>query len=159
MTRNASKLAYAELCFRNTTCPLVFTCWVTTHVIFLILRKKRTACKAEQIHKMTTTFIKNGPGLSFWVKIVVILSFVNFLSFASSSFLLSLRKITWLNSQQPETRGHVEHLRLLTIIICVRSYQEIRERVVLLVVQQKQNHLEDSNQCKYRIKNPRQVVT
>ena len=36
--------------------------------------------------------------------------FVNLFSFGSSSFFLSLRKITWLNSQQPKTRGHVEHL-------------------------------------------------
>ena len=35
--------------------------------------------------------------------------FVNLLSFASSSFFLSLRKIMCLNSQQPKTRGHVEH--------------------------------------------------
>ena len=33
-----------------------------------------TACKAEQIHKMTTIFTHNGPRLLFWVKIVVILS-------------------------------------------------------------------------------------
>ena len=32
--------------------------------------------------------------------------FVTLLSFASSSFFLSLRKITWLNSQQPKTRGY-----------------------------------------------------
>ena len=31
-------------------------------------------------------------------------------SFASSSFFLSTIKITRLNSQQPKTRGHVEHL-------------------------------------------------
>ena len=35
--------------------------------------------------------------------------FVNLLSFASSTFFLSLRKIMWLNLQQPKTRGHVEH--------------------------------------------------
>ena len=35
--------------------------------------------------------------------------FVNLFIFASSSFFLSLRKITWLNSQQPKTRGHEEH--------------------------------------------------
>ena len=28
----------------------------------------------------------------------------------STSFFLSLRKITWLNSQQPKARGHVERL-------------------------------------------------
>ena len=27
--------------------------------------KERTACKDEQIHKMTTIFTKNGPRLSF----------------------------------------------------------------------------------------------
>ena len=27
--------------------------------------KERSACKAEQIHKMTTIFTKNGPSLSF----------------------------------------------------------------------------------------------
>ena len=36
--------------------------------------------------------------------------FVNLLSFANSLFILSMRKITWLNTQQPKTRGHVEHL-------------------------------------------------
>ena len=36
--------------------------------------------------------------------------FVNSLSFENSSFFLSMKKITWLNSQQPKTRGHVEHL-------------------------------------------------
>ena len=47
--------------------------------------------------------------------LIVVLSqnnchFVNLPSFASSSFFLSLRKIKWLNSQQPKTRKHVEHL-------------------------------------------------
>ena len=41
--------------------------------------------------------------------------FVNLLSFASRSFSLSMRKITWLNCQQPKTRGHVEHLILFEI--------------------------------------------
>ena len=27
--------------------------------------KERTACKAKQIHKVTTVFTQNGPGLSF----------------------------------------------------------------------------------------------
>ena len=30
--------------------------------------KDRTACKAEQIHKMTTIFTENDPGLSFCKK-------------------------------------------------------------------------------------------
>ena len=67
-----------------------------------------TVCKAEQIHKMTITYFhsKQQPR--------TILSenschLVNLLSFASSSFFLSMRKIMWLNSQQPKTRGHVKH--------------------------------------------------
>ena len=35
--------------------------------------KETTACKAEQIHKMTSIFTQNGPRLSFLVKMVVIL--------------------------------------------------------------------------------------
>ena len=34
---------------------------------------EKTACKSEQIHKMTFIFTQNGPRLSFWVKIVAIL--------------------------------------------------------------------------------------
>ena len=34
--------------------------------------KERTACKAEQSHKMTNVFTHNGPTLSSWVKMVVI---------------------------------------------------------------------------------------
>ena len=41
--------------------------------------------------------------------------FVNLLSFASSSFFLSMKKITWLNSQQPKTREHVDHPNHLII--------------------------------------------
>ena len=36
--------------------------------------------------------------------------FVNLLSFASRSFFLSLRKITWLNCIHSKTRGHVEYI-------------------------------------------------
>ena len=32
---------------------------------FCHAEKERTACKAVQIHKMTTTFTQNGPRLSF----------------------------------------------------------------------------------------------
>ena len=50
--------------------------------------KERIACKAEQVHKLTTIFTRNGPRLSFWVKIVVILWFAQlcrqfFLSFSA----------------------------------------------------------------------------
>ena len=40
---------------------------------FYQAEKERTACKAEQIYKMTTIITLNGPRLSFWVKMVVIL--------------------------------------------------------------------------------------
>ena len=66
--------------------------------------KERTACKADQIYKMTTIFTQNGHRLSFWVNIVVILWIFS-----------ALKKITWLNSQQPKTRGHVGHLLKSTI--------------------------------------------
>ena len=35
--------------------------------------KEITACKSCAIHKLTIIFTQNGPRLSFWVKIVVIL--------------------------------------------------------------------------------------
>ena len=42
-------------------------------VDFSHAEKGRSACKADQIHKMTTIFPQNGPKFLFWVKIVVIL--------------------------------------------------------------------------------------
>ena len=40
---------------------------------FFQAEKERTACKPEQIHKMTTIFTQNGPRLLFRVQLVVIL--------------------------------------------------------------------------------------
>jgi hypothetical protein len=80
------------------------------------VEKERTACKDEQIHKMTTIFTKNGPSF-FCVKMVVIL-------WICSAFFFSLRKITWLNSQQPKTKGHIEHLSLLILKVCT-GFQRI----------------------------------
>ena len=45
--------------------------------------KERFACKAEQSHKTTTIFTQNDKNSNH---------FVNILSFASSSFFLSMRK-------------------------------------------------------------------
>ena len=70
--------------------------------------KKKYASKAEQIHKMTTIFTPKDNLGPFWLKTVVSLWICK--AFESSSFFLSMRKITWLNSQQPKTRGRVEHL-------------------------------------------------
>jgi hypothetical protein len=38
---------------------------VESHDFFFQAEKERTACKAEQIHKMITIFTQNGPRLSF----------------------------------------------------------------------------------------------
>ena len=85
-------------CQRCSTCLLVFGCCKLSHVIFLKLRMKEL--RANQFHsKRQPRTISNENSFQF----------VNLLSFASSFFFLSLRKITWLNSQQPKTRGHVEH--------------------------------------------------
>ena len=54
---NTNHLQYLLGC---STYPLVFGCWELSHA-----EKERTACKAEQIHKMTTIFTQNGPRLSF----------------------------------------------------------------------------------------------
>ena len=69
-------------------------------------KKERTACKAGQFHKLTTIFHSKQQRM-------IILSennchSVNFFSFASSSFFLRMRKITWLNSQQLKTRPHLD---------------------------------------------------
>ena len=53
--------------FRCYTCPLNFGCWLRS-CDFPWAEKGRTACKAEQIHKMTTIFTqKDNLGL-FWGK-------------------------------------------------------------------------------------------
>ena len=70
-----------------------FGCWELSQVIFLKLAEKE---RTEQTHKMTTIFTQNCPRLSFlseWMCSALIMS-----------------KITWLDSQQPKTRAHVEHL-------------------------------------------------
>ena len=74
--------------------------WVTW---FFSSWKRRTASKAEQIHKKTTIVTQNND-LSKRSS-----NFVNFAQLCKQFFFfLSMRKITWLNFQQPKTRGHVE---------------------------------------------------
>ena len=84
-------LHFLFLLLRCSTCTLVFGCCELSHVIFLKLRKKELLAKWSKLSKNSCHF-------------------VNLLIFASSNFLISLKKITWLNSQQPKTRVHVEHL-------------------------------------------------
>ena len=66
-----SNLARHYCCLWCSTCPLVFGCWELSHVIFSRAEKERTACKAEQIHKMTTIVTQNGPKKSFCVQCVL----------------------------------------------------------------------------------------
>ena len=72
--------------------------------------KERTVCKAEQIHIIRPTHNDNYFQSRQQPRTTKICYFVKMLSFASSSFFVSMGKITGLNSQQPKTRGHVEHL-------------------------------------------------
>ena len=73
-------------------------------------RKKELLAKLSKFIKWQLhIFTQNGPRLSLRVKIVVIMWIFSTLQ-AVLSFFLSMRKITWLKSQQPKTRGHVEHL-------------------------------------------------
>ena len=71
--------------------------------------KERIACKAEQIHKMTTIFTQKDNLGPFWVNIGVILWI-----FSALQAVLSLS--AWEKSRdstrnmQPKTRGYVEDL-------------------------------------------------
>ena len=76
---------------RCSTCPLVFVLLGVESRDFSHAEKERTACKAEQTHKMTTIFTQNDILGPFWLKIC---HFFNLLIFAISSFFLSMRKIT-----------------------------------------------------------------
>ena len=87
------------LYFWCSTCPLVFGCCELSHVIFLKLRKKKLLAK---LSKFT-----NWKLFSFEIVLGCLFEW-NW--FARSSFILNLRKMTWLNLQQPKTRRHVEHL-------------------------------------------------
>ena len=76
------------------TCPLVLGCWGLSHMQywshdFSHAKKETTACKAEQILKMTTIFTQNCLRLSFWLIIVVILWIC---STPSNYFLQNLRQ-------------------------------------------------------------------
>ena len=81
-----------------------FWLWELSHLIFLKLRKKELLAKRQTVNYFHS---KRQPRTILSANSC---KFVNLLSFASSSFFLSMRKITWLNSQQPKTRAHVEHL-------------------------------------------------
>ena len=95
-----------QLIFRSPTCLLVLGCWELSHVIYLKLTKKQLLVKLEKFQNDSYFYSKQHTR--------TILSennhFVYLLSFARSSFFLSMRKITWLNSQQPKTRANIEHL-------------------------------------------------
>ena len=93
--------------FRCSACPLVFGCWELSHMIFLNMTKKELL--ASWANSQNDNYFHSKRQRR------TILSenschFVDLFSFAINSFSLSMRKIMWLNSQQPKTRGHVEHL-------------------------------------------------
>ena len=69
--------------------------------------KERTAWKLWKFTKWQLFSLKQQP------RSILRENFVNLLIFSSSSFFLSIRKITWLNSHQPKTRGYVEHLNFI----------------------------------------------
>ena len=90
------------------TCPLVFCCCELIHVIFFKRGKKELLANSQNdnhyfhpIRQPRTILSKNSR------------HFVNLLSFVGSSFFPSLRKITWLNWQQPKIRRHVKHHYLM----------------------------------------------
>ena len=92
--------------------------WGALHVLYFLAvesrdfsqaEKERTTCKAEQIHKITFIFTQNNNLGSFWVKVWICSALQTILSF-------SAWEITWLNSQQHKTRGHIEHLKRVCCI-------------------------------------------
>ena len=75
-------------------------------------------CSSEYLHftkpQLSPYWFWYGLRLSFLVKMVVILRIFSALQ---SSLFISMRKITWLNSQQTKTRGHVKYLNK----VCCRN--------------------------------------
>ena len=77
--------------------------WVESHH-FSQAEEDRTVSFAVLIHKMTTIFTQKdnlGPFCEFAQPCKQFFIFCLF---------LNLRKIAWINSQQPKTRGHLENL-------------------------------------------------
>ena len=67
--------------------------------------KKRTACKAEQIKKMTTISTQSGPRLLFWAVILWVCSDLQAV-FSFSAWEKSRDSTPY----SKKSRGHVEHL-------------------------------------------------
>ena len=96
------------------TCYLRFFICLLDHMIYLKLRKKKCLlAKLSKLtrHKMTIIFTQNGPRLSFWTKIVLIL-------WISSALLPVISYSARDKSCDPtaksqKTRGHGDHLALL----------------------------------------------
>ena len=90
--------------------------WGALHVLLRIesrdflssWKRKKTACKAEQIYKMTTVSTQNDPRLSLWVKMVVILWICSALQ--AAFFFLSQRDST-RNSQKIKDRFYQKEKR------------------------------------------------
>ena len=96
-------------CVISTPFPLYFLvlgCWELSNMIFLMLREKELLVNLSNF----TTWQLFSPK---WQPRTILSEnschYVNVPLFTSSSFFLSLRKITWLNFRQPKTKGYVEH--------------------------------------------------
>ena len=74
--------------------------------------KERTACKAEQIHKLTTIFTQNDNLGPFWVKTIVILWICSALQVVLSFSVWEKSRDSTPNCQK--TREHVEHIGYCT---------------------------------------------
>ena len=76
---------------------VLFGCCKLSHMTFPKLRKKELFVKLSKFTKWKLFLLKMVLGCLFEI----------FLSFANSSFFLSLRKNMWLNLQQLKTRGDI----------------------------------------------------
>ena len=89
----------------------------TSILVCCIFGRKELLAKLSKFIKSQLIFTQTGPRLGpplGWVKVVVICEFWSTLQSSSLSF--SLRKIMWLNSQQPKIRQHVKHHRIFVIL-------------------------------------------
>ena len=92
---------------------------------FLQLRKKELISKLNKFTRWQLFHSERQPRTILCENSC---HFVNLVSFASSSFSLSMRKIMWLDSQLPKTRRHAEHQSLEKKniggpFICLKTYR------------------------------------
>ena len=99
------------------TCLLVFGWWKLIHVIFLMLRKKELLAKLSKFTNWQLFSLKRVIDCRFDWKLLSVCEFAQLCK--QFFFFLSMRKITWLNSQQPKTKGHVDYLSPKGWFVCL----------------------------------------